>query len=105
MELCREEARARIEAVESERSEDRSRVEQLVRAADEVQSLKDELDELRARAEQVTKLEATLEQWKKRVDEASDLRRQLKALEEKNLELVQQNLTLEEVRYPFIKDV
>ena len=45
---------------------------------------------------QVAKYEATIESYKKKLEETSDVKRQLKLLEEKNTALVQTNMDLEE---------
>ena len=44
----------------------------------------------------VAKYEATIESYKKKLEETSDVKRQLKLLEEKNTALVQTNMDLEE---------
>ncbi len=43
--------------------------------------------------------EGVISQYKKKLEDASDLRKQVKATEEKNMIYVQQNLDLEEVSH------
>lgn len=96
METSRDDYRAKVELQDRELQELRIRVEELQRKAEEAQHLKDEVDILRETADRVGQYEATIVSYKKKLDEASDMRRQLKLLEDKNLELVQQNLQLED---------
>lgn len=96
VETSRDDYRVRAELQEKELLELQSKVEELQKMADEAQHLKDEIDVLRETADMVGKYEATIESYKKRLEEHGDLRRQLKILEEKNTDYVQQNMELEE---------
>lgn len=96
METSRDDYRAKVELQDRELQELRVRTDELQRKAEEAQHLKDEVDILRETADRVGQYEATIANYKKKLDEASDMRRQLKLLEDKNLELVQQNLQLED---------
>ena len=58
--------------------------------------LKDEVDILRETADKATKYEATIESYKKKLEDMSDLKRQVKLLEEKNTDYMQKNMELEE---------
>lgn len=51
---------------------------------------------LRETADKVAKYEATIESYKRKLEELSDLKRQLKILEEKNTNYMQHNLELED---------
>ena len=55
----------------------------------------DELDLVRPVAAKVEKTEALLEKYKSRLEEAAGLKQQIKKLEERNGEVVAQNLKLE----------
>lgn len=96
VETSKDDYRAKVELQERELQDLRIRTDELQRKAEEAQHLKDEVDILRETADRVGQYEATIASYKKKLDEASDMRRQLKLLEDKNLELVQQNLQLED---------
>lgn len=96
METSRDDYRAKVELQDRELQDLRVRTDELQRKAEEAQHLKDEVDILRETADRVGQYEATIASYKKKLDEASDMRRQLKLLEDKNLELVQQTLQLED---------
>ncbi|XP_065348608.1 protein Hook homolog 3-like isoform X2 [Cloeon dipterum] len=95
-ETARDDYRAKVQLVEKENLETKARLVELQQAADEARLLKDELDVAREAADQAAKLEATIETYKKKLEEFSDLRRQLKLLEDKNIEYMQTNMELEE---------
>ncbi|KAL8622498.1 hypothetical protein ACOMHN_034161 [Nucella lapillus] len=69
---------------------------ELTQLASEARAMKDELDILRHVSDQVAKYEATIESYKKKLEEMSDLRVQLKMLEEKNTVYMQQQIEMEE---------
>ncbi|XP_034234433.1 protein Hook homolog 3 [Thrips palmi] len=96
VETARDDYRAKVEHQDRELQDLRMRTDELQRKAEEAQHLKDEVDILRETADRVGQYEATIASYKKKLDEASDMKRQLKLLEDKNLELVQQNLQLED---------
>lgn len=96
VETARDDYRAKVELQDRELQDLRMRTDELQRKAEEAQHLKDEVDILRETADRVGQYEATIASYKKKLDEASDMKRQLKLLEDKNLELVQQNLQLED---------
>jgi hypothetical protein len=95
--LARDDYRAKVKLVEKENVEVKSRLVELQQTADEARLLKDELDVAREAADQAAKHEAAIETYKKKMEEFSDLRRQLKNLEDKNIEYMQMNMELEEV--------
>ncbi|KAK3913406.1 Protein Hook-like protein 3 [Frankliniella fusca] len=96
VETSRDDYRAKLDLQDQELKELRIRTDELQRKAEEAQHLKDEVDILRETADRVGQYEATIASYKKKLDEASDMKRQLKLLEDKNLELVQQTLQLED---------
>merc|ERR1712062_691536 len=86
----------KMEKLEKNIEENTAREAELQKAADQARTLKDEVDILREDAAKVGKYEATIESYKKKLEETSDVKRQLKLLEEKNTALVQTNMDLEE---------
>ncbi|KAL0271024.1 UNVERIFIED_CONTAM: hypothetical protein PYX00_008269 [Menopon gallinae] len=96
LETAKDDCRIRAEVQERELMELQSRVEELQIQADEARHLKDEIDILKETADKVGKYEATIESYKRKLEELSDLKRQLKILEEKNTNYMQHNLELEE---------
>ncbi|XP_059489712.1 protein Hook homolog 3 isoform X2 [Neocloeon triangulifer] len=95
-ETARDDYRAKVKLVEKENLDTKTRLVELQQAADEARLLKDELDVAREAADQAAKYEAAIETYKKKLEEFSDLRRQLKLLEDKNIEYMQTTMELEE---------
>lgn len=96
VETSRDDYRLKVELLEKEVLELQSRQEDLQKAADEANHLKDEIDSLRETADKVAKYELTIESYKKKMEDFSDLRRQVKILEDKNLEYLQSQIDYEE---------
>ncbi|XP_066595335.1 protein Hook homolog 3 isoform X2 [Prorops nasuta] len=96
METSRDDYRLKVELLEKEVLELQSKQEDLQKAADEANHLKDEVDALRETADKVTKYELTIESYKKKMEDLSDLRRQVKILEDKNMEYLQTKIDFEE---------
>ncbi|CAK9806253.1 Protein Hook homolog 3 [Anthophora quadrimaculata] len=96
VETSRDDYRLKVELLEKEVLELQSRQEDLQKAADEANHLKDEIDALRETADKVAKYELTIESYKKKMEDMSDLRRQVKILEDKNLEYLQSKIDYEE---------
>ncbi|XP_037087651.1 protein Hook homolog 3-like [Pollicipes pollicipes] len=96
LEATREELRSRCDVVEKDLRETQTKNEELQRMADETRRLRDELEILRDLASKVPQYEAKLDTYQKRLQEMGDLRRQIKLLEEKNTDYMQQNMELEE---------
>lgn len=96
METSRDDYRLKVELLEKEVLELQSKQEDLQKAADEANHLKDEVDALRETADKVAKYELTIESYKKKMEDLSDLRRQVKMLEDKNMEYMQSNMEYEE---------
>lgn len=96
METSRDDYRLKVELLEKEVLELQSRQEDLQKAADEANHLKDEMDALRETTDKVAKYEITIESYKKKMEDLSDLKRQVKILEDKNVEYLQAKLDYEE---------
>lgn len=96
VETSRDDYRLKVELLEKEVLELQSRQEDLQKAADEANHLKDEVDALRETVDKVTKYELTIESYKKKMEDMGDLKRQVKILEDKNLEYLQAKLDYEE---------
>ncbi|XP_042238119.1 protein Hook homolog 3-like isoform X1 [Homarus americanus] len=96
LETSRDEYRTKADLLERENQEIQTRNEELQRLADEARSLKDEVDALREMSERAVVYEGTMETYKKKLEELSDLKRQVRILEEKNSDYVQHNMELEE---------
>lgn len=95
--LARDDYRMKVEMQEKELLELQSKLEELQKMADEARHLKDEVDILKETADKAVKYEATIASYKKKLEEYGDLKRQVKILEDKNTDYVQQNMELEEV--------
>lgn len=96
IETSRDDYRLKVELLEKEVLELQSRQEDLQKAADEANHLKDEMDALRETTDKVAKYEITIESYKKKMEDMSDLKRQMKILEDKNVEYLQAKLDYEE---------
>ncbi|KAK7050076.1 Protein Hook 3, partial [Halocaridina rubra] len=96
LETSRDEYRTKTELLERENQEIQTRNEELQQLADEARSLKDEVDALREMSERAVVYEGTMETYKKKLEELSDLKRQVRILEEKNSDYMQMNMELEE---------
>ncbi|XP_043225527.1 protein Hook homolog 3-like isoform X1 [Amphibalanus amphitrite] len=96
LEATREELRVRCEMMEKDLRETQAKNEELQRLADETRRLRDELEILRDLTAKVPQYEAKLDTYQKRLLEMGDLRRQIKLLEDKNTDYMQQNMELEE---------
>lgn len=96
VETSRDEYRLKVELLEKEVLELQSKQEDLQKAADDANHLKDEIDALKETADKVAKYEQTIESYKKKMEDLSDLRRQVKILEDKNLEYLQSKIDYEE---------
>jgi len=87
----------KVEMREKELLELQAKLEEVQKMADEARHLKDEVDVLRETADKAVKYEATIVSYKKRLEEYGDLKRQVKILEDKNADYMQQIMELEEV--------
>ncbi|KAF9153147.1 hypothetical protein BGX21_001686, partial [Mortierella sp. AD011] len=76
---------------------DLSRAEaELSAKADEAVRLKDKLDEYKHAIDKLQKTENVIEKYKKKLEEGADLRRQMKVVEDQNMELLERNREIEE---------
>lgn len=96
LESGRDDLRIKSEMIAKDYAEMKQKNVELLAIADEARSLKDEVDVLRHTSEQVSKYESSIESYKKKLDELSDLRGQVKLLEEKNTKYMTDHLELEE---------
>ncbi|KAF9437139.1 hypothetical protein BGZ76_001849 [Entomortierella beljakovae] len=64
--------------------------------AEEAVRLKDKLDEYKHAIDKLQKTENVIEKYKKKLEEGADLRRQMKSVEDQNLELLERNREIEE---------
>ncbi|TXT13806.1 hypothetical protein VHUM_01173 [Vanrija humicola] len=72
-----------------------STVEELRSATVEVAKLRDQIDEYRHVEDRLHKSENVIEKFKKKLEDSAGLRRELRALEAENAELIDKNSTLE----------
>lgn len=96
LETSRDDYRLKLELQEKEMADLQIKFDSLQQMAAEARHLKDEVDILREDADKVEKLESTLSSYKKKLEELSELKREKKLLEDRNLTYVQQTLELQE---------
>ncbi|KAJ1983007.1 hypothetical protein H4R33_004929 [Dimargaris cristalligena] len=72
------------------------RLEDTLKAEEEVVRLRDQIQEYKHAAEKLQKTEHVIEKYKKKLEESSDYRRQLRQLEEHNTQLLSRNQAIEE---------
>ncbi|KAJ6646479.1 Protein hook, partial [Pseudolycoriella hygida] len=73
-----------------------TKVEELQHSASELAVLKDEIDVLREASDKLKICEAQLATYKKKLEDHNDLKRQIKMLEDRSAEYIQQNVQQEE---------
>ncbi|KAG2461217.1 HOOK1 protein, partial [Polypterus senegalus] len=96
LEAAKDDYRIHCEELEKQLIELQHRNNELTSLAEESRALKDELDVLRNCSDRVVKLEAAVETYRKKLEGLSDLRRQVKTLEDKNMMYMQNTVSLEE---------
>ncbi|XP_030627393.1 protein Hook homolog 1 [Chanos chanos] len=96
LEAAKDDYRIHCEELEKQLVEIQHRNDELTSLAEESRALKDELDILRSCSDRAVKLEASVETYRKKLEDLSDLRRQVKILEEKNMTYMQNTVSLEE---------
>ncbi|MCJ8743559.1 hypothetical protein PDJAM_G00095410 [Pangasius djambal] len=96
LEAAKDDYRIHCEELEKQLVELQHRNDELTSLAEESRSLKDELDILRSCSDRAVKLEASVETYRKKLEDLGDLRRQMKALEEKNMTYMHNTVSLEE---------
>ncbi|KAG1643051.1 hypothetical protein G6F44_004215 [Rhizopus delemar] len=74
----------------------KKKVDELTLQAEEAASLRDQLEEYKHVTERMHKMESTLEKYKRKMEETSDLKRQIKALEEQNSSLLERSHQVED---------
>jgi protein HOOK3 len=94
-EMQREECLLRVDLLEKELSCAHANNEQLMRKVKEAEMLKDELDVHRHSADKIANYEQKLEAYKQKLEELLDQRKQFKAIEDKNQQLLTSNSKLE----------
>lgn len=74
----------------------RAKVDELTKASSELSQIKDEVDILREASEKSKIIEAQLATYKKKLEDYNDLKRQVKASEDRSAEYLKQNLQYED---------
>lgn len=72
------------------------KVEELTAQAEEASTLRYQLEEYKHAIEKMQKMENTLEKYKRKVEDTSDLKRQIKALEDQNSSLLERSHQVED---------
>ncbi|KAI9253906.1 hook-related protein family, partial [Phascolomyces articulosus] len=85
-----------IETQLSQINDLKRKVDELTVKADEAEVLRDELEEYRHELERMDKLESMLEKYKRKVEDTTDLKRQIKALEDQNTSLLERSHQVED---------
>ncbi|KAM8930125.1 protein Hook homolog 1 [Pelodytes ibericus] len=96
LEAAKDDYRAHCEELEKQLIETQNRNDELASLAEESRALKDEIDILRATADKAAKLESAMETYRKKLEDLSDLRRQVKSLEDTNLMYMHNTVSLED---------
>lgn len=96
VETMRDDYRAKLLEQERQISTLQEKVAELQLAADATSRLKDEVDALSESADKLQAMEITVASYKKKLEDYGDIKKQLKHLEDKNVEYLQQNLKYEE---------
>ncbi|XP_034945483.1 protein Hook homolog 3 [Chelonus insularis] len=96
IETSRDDYKLKVELLEKEFSDLQLKYDELQKIAEKANDLKDEVDALRETADKVTKYELTIESYKKKMEDLVDLRRQVKILEDKNIEYAELKKEYEE---------
>ncbi|PVD23382.1 hypothetical protein C0Q70_16650 [Pomacea canaliculata] len=96
LESGKEDYRIKYDVLLKECNDLKDKNAELTQLASESRAMKDELDVLRHTSDKATKYEAAIESYKKKLEDMSDLRVQLKMLEEKNTHYMQQQIEMEE---------
>ncbi|XP_039298405.1 protein Hook homolog [Nilaparvata lugens] len=95
LENSRDDYRLKLEIQEKDMQDLQLKIDELQQTAVEARHLKDEVDVLRETADKVEKYEATIQIYKQKMEELSDLKREIKSLESKNLAYIEQNIAIE----------
>ncbi|XP_059175678.1 protein Hook homolog 3-like [Physella acuta] len=96
LESGKDDYRIKFEVLNKDYTELKEKNAELNKLASESRAMKDELDILRHTSDLLTKSEALVESYKKKLEDLSDLKGQMKLLEEKNTKYMQQQIEMEE---------
>lgn len=96
VETMRDDYRAKILEQEKQIVTLQEKISELQLESEAVSRLKDEVDALSESADKVKALEITVASYKKKLEDYADVKKQLKVLEGKNTEYIQQNMKYEE---------
>ncbi|OQV11771.1 putative Protein Hook-like protein 3 [Hypsibius exemplaris] len=92
----RDELRTRCDELQDQLTSAIVETEQLTRKLAEIDKLRDEVIEWKQTASHLAKFETEVKVYKRKLDDIGDLRQQLKAVENRNTELMTRNLELEQ---------
>lgn len=95
-ETTREDLRLKSQQQDAELQILQQRIEELNKTTSELIQLKDEVDVLRETSEKLKVCEAQVNTYKKKLEDYNDLKKQLKQLDERSAEYLQQNVQFEE---------
>ncbi|KAM7354675.1 hook microtubule tethering protein [Cochliomyia hominivorax] len=95
-ETSREDLRLKSQQQETELQILQQRIEEMNKTTAELIQLKDEVDILRESNEKLKSCEAQVNMYKKKLEDYNDLKKQLKLLDERSAEYLQQNVQFEE---------
>ncbi|KAH8298109.1 hypothetical protein KR018_006929 [Drosophila ironensis] len=93
---AREDLKLKAQQQENDLLHMQMRIDELMKSTAEVTTLKDEVDVLRESNDKLKICEAHLDTYKKKLEDYNDLKKQVKILEERSADYVQQNAQFEE---------
>ncbi|XP_068140780.1 protein hook [Drosophila tropicalis] len=93
---AREDLKLKALQQESDLVHMQQRIDELLKSSAEVTTLKDEVDVLRESNDKLKICEAQLDTYKKKLEDYNDLKKQIKILEERSADYVQQNAQFED---------
>lgn len=96
LESGKDDYRIKFEVLNKDYIELKEKNAELSKLASESRAMKDELDILRHTSDSLAKSESLVESYKKKLEEFSDLKGQMKMVEEKNTKYMQQQIEMEE---------
>ncbi|CAL1545552.1 unnamed protein product [Lymnaea stagnalis] len=96
LESGKDDYRIKYEVLNKDYTELKEKNAELSKLASESRAMKDELDILRHTSDSLAKSESLVESYKKKLEEFSDLKGQMKMVEEKNTKYMQQQIEMEE---------
>ncbi|CAF1058771.1 unnamed protein product [Adineta steineri] len=96
LETTLQDYRAKLDVLREDNENLLKRNDDLMVLAGDARNFKDELDILRNKCEKMTKLESTIDAYKIKLEEMSDLRQQIKFLEDTNLRLFDEKSNIEQ---------